>query len=589
MKIERSSAVLNLVAGKDVLFGVLGKSKRQAASLVLIILFSAVLETLSVASVLPILSGLLDDNGSLRGFFGSPKLVDGRTGNPVIVISVGFILFFLFRAFFTLFKENYAARFVNDLRHRWSINAYHSFLMSDYLALRGEKQGNIINSVTNEPMYAAKAIMALIDILSSIVLAVFFVGLLVFIDWKGALSTLILLVMVVSSVWRISNKFSSNVGKERIRRSQHISHLVAESISGVRQLKNYSLESRAVSYLDSTFADLMRMMTRFTTANAAPRALAEFFVVLVIVFAFLVVTYTSPNDVTSTLPTMAVFAIALIKLFSVSSLLLAKRMELSTYWPSVRLVKQRAVSNPVSCLPGAIGAYRSVKEIEFRKVCFSYVPEQPVLSEVSVNLYAGQIIGVVGKSGSGKSSFCDLVMGLVHPTSGGIYVNGSLRGADEAKVRAEFGYVSQESFMFNLSVKENIRLGNPEASDRDIHEAAVAACAHEFVAQLPEGYDTIIGIGGVGLSGGQKQRIALAQALVRKPSVLILDEATSGLDEESETAVFHSIRSLYRESIVLVVSHRSETLQRVDRVMRISGQKVALADRYEQFLDNRSF
>jgi ABC-type multidrug transport system fused ATPase/permease subunit len=180
----------------------------------------------------------------------------------------------------------------------------------------------------------------------------------------------------------------------------------------------------------------------------------------------------------------------------------------------------------------------------------------------------GQVVGLVGKSGSGKSTLCDILTKLVIPTSGEIYVdNQSLSIISRKAWRQRTGYVSQEPFLFHASVKDNIAIGMPEASDECVINAAKAAQADIFISALPDGYETLVGVGGVGLSGGQKQRIALAQAFLRKPDILILDEATSGLDSETETNVFKAIRREFSESLVVLVTHRLSSLKNADRIL----------------------
>jgi ABC-type multidrug transport system fused ATPase/permease subunit len=358
------------------------------------------------------------------------------------------------------------------------------------------------------------------------------------------------------------------VGKMRVAYNQMINHLIAESVGGIRQIKVFSAESRAWKEMDSHVRGLMQMMTRFSLFSAAPKAVGEFFVILLIVLALCVGYFVFQKDLALLLPETAVFALALMKLFSMGSLLLSKRMEVATYWPSVRLVHAHASQLPVEVEKQHSPFFSLSGRLSIRDVSFKFQGGPSILSGLSLDLIKGQVVGLVGKSGAGKSTLCDILTKLVIPTSGDIFIDSQpLSLISRSAWRQRVGYVSQEPFLFHASVKENIKIGMPEASDDCVILAAKAAQADEFIVGLPNGYDTFIGLGGVGLSGGQKQRIALAQAFLRRPDLLILDEATSGLDTEAETKVFQALRREFSESMVVLVTHRLNSLKNADQIL----------------------
>jgi ATP-binding cassette, subfamily B, bacterial HlyB/CyaB len=216
-------------------------------------------------------------------------------------------------------------------------------------------------------------------------------------------------------------------------------------------------------------------------------------------------------------------------------------------------------------------------DIRLETVTFRYrIDGQPVLREVSLDIPAGQVLGVVGSSGSGKSTLAKLVQRLYVPEVGRVFVDGvDLAMADPAWLRRQIGVVLQENILFNRTVRENIALADPGMPMERVMEAANLAGAHEFVVGLPEGYNTIIGERGASLSGGQRQRIAIARALVRNPRILIFDEATSALDYESEAAIMANMRRICAGRTVLLIAHRLSTLRSADRIVTIEkGQLV---------------
>jgi subfamily B ATP-binding cassette protein HlyB/CyaB len=209
--------------------------------------------------------------------------------------------------------------------------------------------------------------------------------------------------------------------------------------------------------------------------------------------------------------------------------------------------------------------------ITFDHVTFRYrIDGQEVLHDVSFDVPAGQMVGIVGPSGSGKSTFAKLVQRLYVPESGRVLIDGmDLSVADPAWLRRQIGVVLQENMLFNRSVRENIALADPAMPMERIVAAATLAGAHEFILELPEGYDTIVGERGSTLSGGQRQRIAIARALTADPRILIFDEATSALDYESERIIQHNMKQIAKGRTVLIISHRLSTVRTADRIVTL--------------------
>jgi ATP-binding cassette, subfamily B, bacterial HlyB/CyaB len=210
-------------------------------------------------------------------------------------------------------------------------------------------------------------------------------------------------------------------------------------------------------------------------------------------------------------------------------------------------------------------------DIVFEHVTFRYRIDGPeVLHDVSFGAPAGQIVGIVGPSGSGKSTLAKLIQRLYVPESGRVLVDGvDLAMVDTAWLRRQIGMVLQENVLFNRSVRDNIALADPAMPMERIIAAAALAGAHEFILELPEGYDTIVGERGSSLSGGQKQRIAIARALITDPRILILDEATSALDYESERAIQEHMTEIARRRTVFIIAHRLSTVRRTDRILTV--------------------
>ncbi len=225
--------------------------------------------------------------------------------------------------------------------------------------------------------------------------------------------------------------------------------------------------------------------------------------------------------------------------------------------------------------PGAVEAPAEVREIRFDHVGFEYRAGTPVLRDIDVTVPGGSVVALVGRSGAGKTTMTDLVARFHDPTSGGILLNGTdLRDFTLRSYRSRLGIVQQDVFLFDGSVRDNIAYGRLAATDAEVEDAARRANAHEFIVRLVNGYETTIGERGVKLSGGQQQRLAIARAILADPRILILDEATSNLDTESEQLIQASMAELLAHRTTFVIAHRLSTIRRADLILLLEEGRI---------------
>jgi ABC-type multidrug transport system fused ATPase/permease subunit len=231
--------------------------------------------------------------------------------------------------------------------------------------------------------------------------------------------------------------------------------------------------------------------------------------------------------------------------------------------------------------------------VEFRDVSFSYegISDEPVLNEVNLRVEPGEAVAVVGATGSGKSTLLSLIPRFYDPDRGSVLVGGADIGElDPEELRRNVGIVPQETFLFSETVRDNITFGNPDASAEEVERAAKIAGLHDQILAFPEGYDTMVGEWGITLSGGQKQRVAIARALVKDPKILILDDATSSVDAETEKSIQEALRSTLRESsgrTTFIVAHRLSTILLADRIVVLERGRVVENGTHEELLRKR--
>jgi len=437
----------------------------------------------------------------------------------------------------------------------------------------------------------------LIQLLGSILTAILAVGVLLYVNWKLTSVTIIAL-LLFGGMMTVAFKRLRPLFRERGAINAEVTGRLTETIGGVRLVKVYTAEPRERLVFARGAHKLFRNVAKTITGTSAVSAGTAVVTGIIGVFLILIGGRSVLNG-TMTLGDMFmyVFFIGLLALPLVQIASIGTQVsEAFAGLDRIREIRDMATEDIADATKASIADLEG--DVEFQDVSFEYVPDVPVLKHVSFTAPAGSTTALVGASGGGKSTLIGLVMAFSHPKSGRVLVDGhdvtTLRLRD---YRSHLGVVMQDNFLFDGTVRENIAFSKPGATDEEIRAAARIAHCDEFVNGFKEGYDTIVGERGVKLSGGQRQRVAIARAILADPRVLILDEATSSLDSESEALIRDGLRSLRRGRTTFVIAHRLSTIESADQILVLEQgeivergthrQLIALGGRYRQLYEKQ--
>ena len=464
------------------------------------------------------------------------------------------------------------ARIAYELRD----GIFERLLTSPLRALERGRSGQMLNTLAGESWRAAAAAALVIEMGVIVATLVVYAGLLLLISWKLTLVTVVAMVAISSLVTRLTRR-AARLGRFTTRVNASLGNRMVELLAGLPTIRAMAREPHERERFARDSRRVERSHFHLNVLGAGVEPLYETLAATVVVS----ICFVGLRDGQG-LAALLVFIFVLYRMQPRMKLLDGARTRLRSLCGAVddvaRLVgpAPRVGAAPPAA-PGTL-AYAGMGDgIRLDAVTFRYVAgAEPAARGVSLELPAGTTTALVGPSGGGKSTLAKLLLGFYPPESGRILIGGvPLATLDFASWRERVAWVSQDLFLFNASVRDNIAYGRPEATEEQIVAAAREAAADAFIRTLPQGYATRVGDGGGRLSGGQRQRITLARALIRRPDLLILDEATNALDSESETLVQEAVARASKSCTVLVIAHRLSTVRQADQVVVMRDGRVA--------------
>jgi ATP-binding cassette, subfamily B, bacterial MsbA len=464
---------------------------------------------------------------------------------------------------------NYAGfGMITDLRNK----VYDSVIRRSAAFFQKHTTGTLVSTIVNDierVQYAMSTVLA--ESLQQFFTFLFTAAAVIVLGKQLAWLLLLFVPFIIYSAGKIGRKvrYTTRKGQDKLADIQNILH---ETITGNRIVKAFNMESWEIARFHSAARRLFWANLKSVAAAAISSPLMDIFGAIGIALMLLVGRgqiaghYMKPG-------VFLAFIVAVFKLYDpVRKFALFNNNFQQALGASSEIFKFMDTEDDVRERPGAKALPPFSRSIRFENVSFSYEANgeeaREILRDIDLDVKAGEVLAVVGSSGAGKSTLVHLIPRFFDVTSGRLLIDGQdVREVTLASLRSQIGVVSQDTVLFNDTVRNNIAYGQPNVSQKAVEAAARAALAHDFIRQLPAGYDTVIGERGIRLSGGERQRIAIARALLKNAPILILDEATSALDSESEALVQSALANLMTGRTVVVIAHRLSTVRRADRIV----------------------
>jgi ABC-type multidrug transport system fused ATPase/permease subunit len=560
-------------------------TKRQKWGVALLILasvFQTLLELAGISSIIPIIS-LISDPSTIQTkwylsyFYNLFHFTDSNSFLVALVIAA--ICLYFIRTVYVVLLTIFQNKFIYRINVKLSAEAYEILLRQPYEFHLLNNSAVVIKKATYDTQSVTECLGSYIGIFNSLFMAVCVIVFLIFVN--PAISAIVLGVLLLTSFLviffskRQSRSSGNKINLFQIKQQQEM----RESLGAIKELSVFD----SAGYFAREFQNLGYQsasdLASYYAASALPRYVIESVGMISMLGAILIAILTFGSDSASLMTTFSAFAVAIVKLLPYASTLSTSSTTLSFRRAGVTSLEETFAlrKNMVPNVYTPDQAFHFEKQIEFNDVSFHYAGGTNVLNHVSLTIPKGTTVAFSGPSGAGKSTSVDILLGLLTPQSGSIVCDGKPINSSLPAWHAVISYVPQYIYLSDKSIRENVAFGiDPsQIDDQKIAKALKEAQLEDFVSSLPNGINTLIGENGARISGGQRQRIGIARALYRDAPVVILDEATSSLDYDTEDEILKSVEALRGQKTLIVITHRTNTISNFDLIYEINHGKIS--------------
>jgi len=553
--------------------------KGLSMSVVVLSFASAVFDGFSIGAIVPFMQNLVDaDFGDVFVFPVFEKLQQSLMGGVrediLLKLMIFALVMVILKSIFNYLRIVISKKVTMLVRRDFQDELFGAIADSSLKFYNTMKIGGAVSGIAVYTEGIANFILSLLNILTNLVRVLVYIVLLIFISWQFTLVAIAFQFIILPLIRVVFIK----VKKINFSITQEVSNLhsrMIEMFDGVRIMKVFGTESREKKHFNSIITRLAQLNYHeskyFNAVTPISEVLVFSFIIILLIFGFKVFDI----EVIKILPFVATFMYIFLRLFNEISRLFKTISNLFRYGESYKAYEKILYNAQKSkMIQGTQKVFSFKDKIFFDKVSFGYDDHQ-VLDAVNFEITCGQFTAIVGPTGAGKTTIANLLVGLYFPDSGCVKIDGvDISTVDMHSWRQLVGYIGQEIIIFNDTIKNNIAYAYPDASNQEVEKAAKIANIHEFINGLENGYDTQVGEKGANLSGGQRQRLAIARAIIRDPQILILDEATSSLDIETEKQVQEALNKVMQGRTVIAIAHRLSTVSHADNILVLHDSKI---------------
>jgi ABC-type multidrug transport system fused ATPase/permease subunit len=574
---------------KEIIY-ILGSDIRKIPLMLVFFIISSLLDIIGIGLVIPYISIMLDpsDTTYSKYFF---FINTWQPDNLLIFIGIIMVIVFFFKMISAIGINKMILKFSYDKGAQLRANLMDYYQKALYIEhIKRNSASSKYTILMLSLQFAQGSMQAILRLFSEIfiVLAIF-----VLLAWNAGL-ILSVFVLIIGGILLIYNLYTRNklinYGTYMDNNSKRLIQGIDEAIDGLKEIRILGKEAYFYNKVKSTAEGVANAGIKTAVIKTIPRFLLEFSVILFIVI-FVSVSILLNSEMTHIAALLAMFGVATIRLVPSVNKIFSGIMQLNSNRNAVHLLYLDLKSIKIS--PALEKRHNAVKHLEFRNITLNDVNyaypgvDKNVLNDISLSINAGDSIGFIGESGSGKSTLIDLLLGFLEPDKGTLLFNGGLLSDNIDIWRENVAYLPQQIFLTDNTMRSNIALGidSHKIDDRKIMRALDKSQLSNFVQTLPDGLNTMLGEKGVRLSGGQKQRIALARAFYHDRNVLVMDESTSALDDETESEIVEEIRQLKGIKTVIVIAHRLTTLKYCDQIYRLDNGKIVEHGSYDSVVN----
>ena len=584
---------------KETLYILSPKQKRQLVLVFLTIVATSFLELLGVGIIMPFIQMVLTPEEVMKKSYIKAACALFNIDNPnsvLLLIGIAIILLYIFKNIFIIFAKYYQTKYSTSLQKDLSVDMLKSYLKRPYTYFLDTNSSIIIRGCNSSIAGFYSVIDALISLITEM-LTFLLIGIyLILTDWITAISTLVLMLVTLVATVLLFKPLIKKAGKVNKEAAYNKSKNLLQTVHGIKDIMVTKRQQIFVNNYESSCEEARKSNLLYTTLNACPDRITEGLCISGIIGIICIRLIFADASMTSFIPKLAVFAMAAFKLLPsvgkittrINSIVYNRPLQEEVYANTIQTQQYEENYNTYVAsldLANSVSTYKEMESnpiqyseelgnkpftITFSNVYWTYQNQlEPVLKDLNMTIHKGQAIGLIGPSGAGKTTAADILLGLLKPQKGNVSIDDKDIYAMPTIWSKMIGYVPQSVYLIDDTIKANVAFGLSDASDDSIWDALERAQLKDFIENLPNGINTIVGERGVKLSGGQRQRIAIARALFSNPQILVLDEATAALDNETEEAVMKSIEALHGDITMIIIAHRLTTIRKCDKIYEI--------------------